>query len=350
MKNICLTLLLPLLVAACGSKETTDVSLTGEIKELGNDTIYLYGADNMYNTMDTLPVNNGKFAATLKPDTLVATWLQFGDGTEYPLFMDKGDVIRIKGSADRLNVLDISGNQANEELSAFLKSLASAGTPSDQVLQEKAEAFIIAHPTSLASAYLLEKYFILKADPDYRHIKELTERISGELKDRPIISNILDRIIEEDRTAPGKVAPFFSIAGQDGEMLSRTTFKDQYLLIHFWASWDEASRKANTPLRRIYLAEKKNRDFAMLGVSLDLDKDSWKQAIRQDSLDWQQACDFQGWETDMLQKYGIQALPANILLNPFGKIEAKNLDEAALRRKLEEIKQNKQTEKAQKKP
>ena len=72
MKNICLTLLLPLLVTACGSKETTDVSLTGEIKGLGNDTIYLYGADNMYNTMDTLPVNNGKFAATLKPDTLVA--------------------------------------------------------------------------------------------------------------------------------------------------------------------------------------------------------------------------------------------------------------------------------------
>lgn len=350
MKKLCLTILLPVLVAACGSKETTDVSLTGEIKGLGNDTLYLYGTDNFYNRMDTIPVSEGKFAVTLKPDTLVATWLQFSDGTEYPLFMDKGNVIRIKGSAANLTALEVSGNQANEELSAFQKSLGSAATPSEQVLQEKAEAFINGHPTSLASIYLLEKYFILKPNPDYTHIKTLIDHMSGELKDRPVVSDILDRITEEERTAPGKTSPFFTIAGQDGKILNRTTFKDQYLLIHFWASWDRASRQANNALRHIYLEEKNNKDFALLGISLDLDKSSWQEAIRQDSLDWEQACSLQGWETDIVKKFGIQALPANVLLTPIGKIEAKNLDEATLRRKLETIKQNKQAEKAQKRP
>lgn len=349
MKKLSLTLLLTLLIAACGTKDTTSVNLTGEIKGLGNDTIYLYATDNFYDKMDTIPVADDKFEVTLKPDTLVTAWLQFSDGTEYPLYMDKGNNIRIKGSAANLALLDITGNKANEELSAFLKSLGSAGQPSEQVLQEKAEAFINSHPTSPASIYLLEKYFILKPNPDYHHIKSLTERMSGELKDRPAVSNILERITEEDRTALGKAAPFFSITGQDGKVLNRTTFKDQYLLIHFWASWDEASRRANQSLRRIYLQEKKNKDFALLGVSLDLDKTSWQEAIRQDSLEWKQTCNFEGWETDMVQKFGIQALPANILLSPSGKIEAKNLDEAALSQKLEKIKQNKEAEKAQKK-
>ena len=71
MKKICLILLLPLLMVACGTKDTTTVSLTGEIKGLGNDTIYLYATDNFYNKMDTIPVTDGKFTATLKPDTLL---------------------------------------------------------------------------------------------------------------------------------------------------------------------------------------------------------------------------------------------------------------------------------------
>lgn len=347
MKKFCLTLLIPALIAACETKDPNTVSLSGEIKGLGNDTIYLYATDNFYTRTDTLTVNDGRFETTLRPDTLAAVWLQFSDGTEYPLYMDKGDVIRIKGSAADLTDLNITGNKANEELTAFHESLTSSGTPSEQVLQEKAEAFIKSHPTSLASIYLLQKYFILTAKPDYQHIKKLTTYMSGELKDRPVISDILEAITEEEKTAPGKSAPYFSITGKDGKTLTRSTFRDKYLLIHFWASWDKASIQANEALRRIYLQEKKNKDFALLGVSLDLDNDSWLEAIRQDTLEWQQACNFQGWETEIVQKYAIRALPANVLINPSGKIEAKNLDEIDLIHKLEEIKQNKQAEKAQ---
>lgn len=65
---------------------------------MGNDTIYLYGADRMYDRMDTLIVENDKFSTTLSADTLVSTILLFSDGTEYPLFLDKGNKIQIKGS------------------------------------------------------------------------------------------------------------------------------------------------------------------------------------------------------------------------------------------------------------
>lgn len=94
---------------ACGGKEDLIViSLSGEIKGLGNDTIYLYGADRMHDRMDTLIAEKDKFSATLSADTLVTTILLFSDGTEYPLFLNKGNQIQIKGSMAELSSLQIS--------------------------------------------------------------------------------------------------------------------------------------------------------------------------------------------------------------------------------------------------
>ena len=96
MKNIYLAYFLIIILSACGGKKSETVSLNGEIKGLGNDTLYIYGADRLYDRMDTLLVKDDKFSATLTPDTLVETYLLFSNGSQYPLFMDKGDKIRIK--------------------------------------------------------------------------------------------------------------------------------------------------------------------------------------------------------------------------------------------------------------
>lgn len=90
-------------------QNTNSVYLNGEIKGLGNDTLYIYGTDKFYNRMDTLLVKDDKFSATLTTDTLASTWLQFSDGTEYPLYLDKGDNIKIKGSAAELTSLKSRG-------------------------------------------------------------------------------------------------------------------------------------------------------------------------------------------------------------------------------------------------
>ena len=175
MKKIYLAYLLLIILSACGSKNTNSVYLNGEIKGLGNDTLYIYGTDKFYNRMDTLLVKDDKFSATLTTDTLASTWLQFSDGTEYPLYLDKGDNIKIKGSAAELTSLEITGNVPNEELTAFQKELKGLSTPSEKALEEKAEAFINSHPSSLVSIYLLEKYFVQKPQPDFSLIKEMTE-------------------------------------------------------------------------------------------------------------------------------------------------------------------------------
>lgn len=345
MKKIYLAYFLLIALSACSNKDANSVSLNGEIKGLGNDTLYIYGTDKLYNRMDTLFAKDDKFSATLTTDTLVSTWLQFSDGTEYPLFLNKGNKIKIKGSATDLTALEITGNTPNEELTAFQSEMKGLGKPSEKVLEEKVKTFISSHPSSLVSIYLLEKYFVQKPQPDFTVIQQLTDRMTGELKDRPYIDELLDRIQEEEKVSIGKTVPYIHLPNVKGEQISRNNFKDKYLLVHFWASWDLQSQEANATLRRIYKKTEKNKKFALWGISLDIDKKEWEEAIKRDTLKWEQSCDFSGWNTPSVKQLAIQTLPANILLNPSGKIEGKNMSEEAIEKKLKEIEQKEKEKK-----
>ncbi len=339
MKKTYLAYLLLFMLSACGSKQTDSVRLNGEIKGLGNDTLYLYGTDNLYNRTDTLIVKNDKFAATLTVDTLVSVWLQFGNGTEYPLFLNKGDRIKIKGSADALSAPEVSGNAPNEELTAFLKASGSIERPSEKALEEKAAAFINSHPSSLTSIYLLDKYFVQKPQPDFALIKQLTERMAGVLKDRPYMNELLVLMLEEEKVALGKILPYIHQTNAKGTSISRTTFKDKYLLIHFWASWNPQSVEANEGLRRIYKKEEKSKTLALWGISLDVDRQEWIKAIERDTLKWEQTCDFAGWNSQTAKQLSVHVLPSNLLISPSGRIEGRNMSEEEIEKKLEELKQ-----------
>lgn len=347
MKRIYLAyLLLIVLLSACGGKDEHTAFLSGEIQGIGTDTLYIYGMDRLYDHMDTLLVNNDKFSATLTVDTLVGTWLLLGNGTEYPLFLNKGNHIKIEGTTATPATLKITGNEPNEELTAFLKELKETDEPSEATLQQ-VEAFIESHPASLASAYLLERFFVQKPQPDFDRIRKMTGHMTGELKDRPYVSKLLQSLQEEEKVSIGKNIPFFRLPNAESTPISRTNFKDRYLLIHFWASWDRQSMEANAALRPIYRKEQKNKysKFALWGISLDTDRKEWEKALRQDSLKWEQCCDFTGWNTEAVTQLAIHALPANLLISPSGKIEGRNLSDAEIRAKVEQITQKEKEKK-----
>lgn len=81
----------------------------------------------------------------------------------------------------------------------------------------------------------------------------------------------------------------------------------------------------------------KGKNFTVLGVSLDKAKDAWLGAIYQDNLTWTQVSDLQGWGNAVAQKFKVQSIPQNFLLDPEGKIISKNLRGEDLDRKLEEV-------------
>lgn len=311
--------------------------LEGEIKGLVNDTVYLYAVDGIYEKMDTIYAQSGKFSSTINIDTLTAATLLFNNRTEYPVFIDKGEKIKIKGNLSE--TLTITGNAANEELSAFMQELDGLGKPSEKAMQEKAEAFIREHHSSLASAYLLNKYFILKEKPDYKKIKELIGVMTGTLLDQASIEKVSKYIEQLEKVEDGKSAPYFNLPNAKGEKISRTSenLRNKYLLLTFWASWCDNDSTALAGLRQLNRTYKKSKDFALLGISLDLDKETWKEAIKRDTLNWEQVCDFSGWNSATAKQYAILTLPTNILVSPSGAIIARDIEGDSLNNKIKEV-------------
>lgn len=338
MKKIYLAVFtMALLLAACGDKKSENVRLSGTLQGMADDTIYLYGTDRYYNRLDTIFVKQGKFVKDIEVDTLVSAWLQFGNGMEYPLYMDKADQIEISGSTSKPGLLAVKGNSANEELTRFHQELFGKGLPSEAAVEKAAEAFIRSHPNSLASINVLDKYFVQKSVPNFSKIKELAEQMAGSLKDRLYMEQLLEYLESYEKVSVGKSASYFQIPGMDGKDIRRTDFKDKYLLLYFWASWSDACRETTRQLKQLY-KEKKNREkFDILGVSLDVDKEVWKEAVANDTLDWKQGCDLKGWNASLVGQFAVRTLPYNVLLAPSGRIEGRNLTQKEIEEKLAEI-------------
>lgn len=340
MKKSSILILIIICLAGC-KKASNDVIITGEIKGLGTDTLYLYGMDEAYDRIDTIYVKDDKFSYTTEADTVISAFLLLRNQIEYPIYFDKGNKIKIKGDNSNPDFLSIDGNIYNEEFTAFQKSLEELNTPSDNALEEKAEEFIMQHHSSFVSIYLLDKYFVRKASPDFDKIKKLTTVMTGVLQDKTYIGQLNEAITQAEKSEIGKYAPFFNLPNVKGEKITRSSeaFKKKNLLINFWASWNDSisDNSSNSELREIYKTYKKSKYLGMLGISLDIDKQQWQDAIKRDTLDWEQVCDFGGLSADVAKQYSIKQLPANVLLSPEGKILAKNLWGEDLKKKLKEI-------------
>jgi alkyl hydroperoxide reductase subunit AhpC len=81
----------------------------------------------------------------------------------------------------------------------------------------------------------------------------------------------------------------------------------------------------------------KDKGFDVLAVSLDDKKEKWLAAVQADNLPWTHVSDLKGWKNAAAELYGIRAIPQNLLIDPQGKIVARNLRGDALEKKLEEM-------------
>lgn len=331
----------------------------------------VYRTDND-NFIDSAAVQNSKFEfkGSVADPTKAALYLAHNGESlktirkpdQLTIYLEKATIdVKASDSVKNATVTGSALNKANQELEATVRPFnnkiraieaAYMALPKEQRTEqamndlEKKEnsieaeqkialgKFIKSHPNSLLSLDALGTYG--GYFPEATQVGPLFSALSSKVKNSKAGKEYNKLLNSWELTALGATAPQFSQNDKDGNAVSLASFKGKYVLVDFWASWCGPCRRENPNVVKAF-NRFKGQNFTILGVSLDSKRENWLKAVADDHLDWTQVSDLQYWKNAVAAQYGVRAIPQNFLLNPNGKIIAKNLSGDALSAKLAEL-------------
>jgi peroxiredoxin len=198
------------------------------------------------------------------------------------------------------------------------------------------ETYLRTHPANPFSLYALTDYEAHQ--PDAATCAVLFQALAPSVRTSLHGQAVQQQLARLQRTAIGALAPDFSLPDPSGQLVKLADLRGRYVLVDFWASWCRPCRAENPNVANAY-ATYRNHNFTVVSISLDSQsaRAAWLKAIQDDHLTWPQVSDLRGFTTDVAQQYAISAIPQNFLLDPQGRIVAKNLRGDALSQKLAQV-------------
>jgi peroxiredoxin len=370
MNKVFLLMLLP--VISFGQAPAKEFELKGKLSKTV-DWVYLRYASGEEMKMDSVQPKNGEFkikGVISEPvaATFITKFVKQGDkAPQRELIQVFLEPSKIELTAkDSLKNFTVRGSAGHQDFAALLKqqeafdnrfsllyeqydSLQQLGKKDEQRKVEDAinqldnemkdavyASFIKTHPNSNAALYAVKQYAGYDIDPV--KVEPLFNSLPAAVKSWPSAKAFQERLNIARKTAIGNYAMDFTQNDTLGKPVSLSSFKGKYVLVDFWASWCGPCRRENPNVVKVF-NKYKDRNFTILGVSLDRPdtKEKWLAAIHKDNLTWTHVSDLKYWDNEVAKQYGIRAIPQNLLLDPQGKIVAKNLRGVDLEAKLIEF-------------
>ena len=326
--SLSFSLVILLFLSSCSGGGKT-MTIKGTFKNLKQGQLYVFSYSPEWDAFDTIFIDNGSFAFKKEISDTTIVVLQYPNFMQTTVVAIPGKTIKIKGDANNLSRIDISGNEENELLSHFQKEIFGLSPTKKATL---AESFIKKHPESYASLVLLQNHFLNQETPDWSKINRLFLLLKRHSPNRNMIHIIENQITPLLKCREGNTLPAFTATTLKKEKIQNSTFQGKWLLITIWSSWSRelyssvgAARKAAVPYKK---------KLALLNICLDADTVGCNIEIKRDTLDGYNVCDCQGWASPLVRTFGVRFLPENILVDNTGKILVRNIKEEDLETEL----------------
>jgi thiol-disulfide isomerase/thioredoxin len=143
-------------------------------------------------------------------------------------------------------------------------------------------------------------------------------------------------VVAKAQLAVGSYAPEITLPNNLDSIVSLSSLKGKVVLVDFWASWCVPCRASNPEVLKIY-KKYAAQGFEVFAVSIDVKKEAWLKAIKQDKLTYMQVVDNTGWNSKIAGRYFVDEIPVSFLLDKLGRIVAVNLEGKGLEKKIKQL-------------
>jgi hypothetical protein len=318
-------------MVACGT-ESGKFRLEGRLRNINQGEFWVYSLDGGMVGIDTIPVRNGRFSYEMELYDRTTLMLVFPNYSEQPVFAKSGATVSIKGDATHMKEMIIEGTSDNEDMTMLRMELNDL-TPPD--IPNAVSQFIKDNRDSPVSAYLVQRYFIYCAEPNYREARVLTEMMLQEDPENGQLLRLRKLLKGLENSGLHALLPKFSAVDLDGKKVTEKTLKGKVSVVTTWATWSYNSTALQQRLKQ--LKQKYGDKLAVVSICLDADPNACRRAVARDSLKWPTICDGRMWETPLLQKFGLADVPGNVLADAKGKVLARNLTVKQLEDRINRI-------------
>ena len=384
-------LYIPLLfLFACKQQDSKNFEVTGTVKNATANTIFLEEI-HFDNTppviVDSAKLKaNGSFELNTKAKEETIYDLRLGQ-TPYPFVTLINDAKKVTVTADlnsQQEPYTVKGSQASEALRDYLfttgikmRSIYNQDRLIDSIQKRKVKDSLINVYTSertkaakdfkdytaefinkstspVLTLFTLGSYQGIADNPNFRlegftqpEFMDIINKTASKFPSSTVVASIKNSLQKQQQpqsqTTAGssllnKPAPDFTLPDVNGKPVSLSSFKGKYVLVDFWASWCPPCRAENPNVVKVY-NEFKDKNFTVLGVSLDRpgQKEAWVKAIKDDNLSWTHVSDLKFWDSQVVNLYGFDGIPYNVLVDPTGKVIGESLRGEELESKLRSV-------------